>query len=856
MFHAPTTEFPSRYLDAVVYYQSGTGVVVTFAFMTESYPVLDALDKLRQVLFTQRLALLQAPPGAGKSTILPLQLLHEGWLAGRKIVLLEPRRLAAKSVAGRMAQLLGEEPGETVGYRIRFETLTSKHTRIEVVTEGLLTRMIQHDNALEDVGLVIFDEFHERSLHADLALSLCGQIKNLLRDDLRILIMSATLDAEKIATALGRPPVITSLGKQFEVDLRYVSRTDADEPMVNAVTRQIRNALRDQSGDVLVFLPGAGEIKRVAALLEGDESISIHPLYGDLPFRKQQDAILPHPAGMRKVVLATSIAETSLTIQNITTVIDCGYSRVPRFDPRSGFTRLETVRVTRDVADQRAGRAGRLRPGVCYRLWTEGTQRNLLPSRQSEILEADLSSWLLELASWGVTDVHDLIWIDTPPAGHVEQAKALLRELDALDSSHRITAKGKAMVKLPAHPRIAHMLLSAASPVDQSIAADLAALLDERDPLSREHGVDVRLRLEELRRWRATGKSAINWERIERAASAWRRMLHLNSDSTPIDGYTVGRLLMEAYPDRIARQMEKHSMRYKLVNGRVARLLENDPLVREEWLAIAQLDSGASEGKIFLAAPLNEQDLIEKSNEKDVVEWSAERGMIHAVAEKRIGSIVMGSRPLTKISEAERIPVLCAAVRQEGLKLLNWGEAQEAWQARVLSLRHWVGSDWPDVTSENLIETCEQWLAPFLSEVSKRSDFQRLNLPSILTSVLSWEQSRLLDRLAPARLEVPSGSMIMLNYFNDGRAPVMEVRLQEIFGLLETPTVNEGKTRILLHLLSPGFKPVQVTQDLRSFWQNTYHEVRKELRMRYPKHSWPEDPWTAKAIRGAVKRKN
>lgn len=823
--------------------------------MAESYPVLEILNELRQTLSSQRLAILQAPPGAGKSTVLPLNLLNEDWLKGQKIILLEPRRLAARSIAGRMAQLLKEKVGETVGYRIRFESAIGERTRIEVVTEGLLTRLMQSDNSLEGVGLVIFDEFHERSLHADLALALCCQIRSLLRDDLRILIMSATLESERISSALGGWPIIRSGGRQFPVSVQYHGQPH-DVSLVNSVVTCIRQAAREQAGDILVFLPGAGEINRVASTLAESVDFSVHALYGDLPFSQQQEAILPHPDGRRKVVLATSIAETSLTIENVTTVIDGGFARSPRFDPHSGLTQLETVRVTQDVADQRCGRAGRLGPGVCYRLWTEGMHRNLLPSRQPEIADADLSSLMLELACWGTTDFEELTWIDLPPAGHVEQAKDLLVQLGALDGHHKITPKGKAMARLAAHPRISHMLLSAVSVSEKALAADVAALMDERDPMGREVGADITLRLEALRRWRSTGKGNTNWQRMAQAASAWCRTLQVPVSNDPIHSYDVGKLVMEAYPDRIARQTGKNSSRYKLVNGRIARLTEGDPLVTEPWLAIAQMDSGGGEGKIFLAAALEESTVATHAVVKEVVEWSSEKGMIHAVCEKRIGSIVVEARPLSQFSAELKLRVLCEAIRQEGLKLLPWGDAEVSWQARVLSLRHWRGADdWPDVTNDYLIQTCEGWLAPFLEGVSKRLDFQRLDLNAVLSSILSWEQGQQLERLAPARLPVPSGSLIRLNYFPDGRPPVMEVRLQEIFGMLETPTVNEGRTKIIMHLLSPGFKPVQVTQDLRSFWQTTYHDVRKELRMRYPKHAWPEDPWTATAVRGAVKRK-
>ncbi len=828
-----------------------------FAFVTHPYPVLEIIAPLRQALQKNPVVILQAPPGAGKSTVLPLQLLNESWLRDKKMIMLEPRRLAARSVAMRMAEELNEEAGATVGYRVRFESVVSKQTRIEVVTEGILTRMIQTDNSLEDVGLVIFDEFHERSLQADLALALCYQAQQLLRDDLKILIMSATLEGKKISALFNNAPVITSTGKQYPISFHYLA-PEKDVKIAAATTRVVRKALREQSGDMLVFLPGAGEIQRVQSALE-EENISalVVPLYGDLPFKKQQEAILPHPQGLRKIVLATSIAETSLTIEGITTVVDSGYSRVPRFDPRSGLTRLETIRVTRDAADQRAGRAGRLGPGVCYRLWSEATHHQLLPARQPEMLEADLASLMLELANWGIQNLNELTWITVPPEGAVMQARELLHQLEALENN-KITARGKEMLKLPTHPRIAHMLLSVTKAMEVCLATDIASILEERDPLPKEAGADLSLRVEVLRKWRSGERVSAErnvLDRIERLASSWRRIFKLQTNnSNPVDA-EVGKLVAEAYPERIARQQEKQDVRYKLANGRVVRLPEHDPLHRETWLAVAQLDAGSGEGKIFLAAPLIEDDLLHRATESEIVKWDAERGMITAQLERRIGNVVLSSRTVSKISDEQRIKILCEAVREEGLNLLGWDEAQREWQGRVLSLRTWRPEEnWPDVRDENLLKSTEEWLAPFLTNVSKRNDFQRLELQNMLAGLIPWELTSKLDKLAPSRLQVPSGSFIKLNYFTDGRPPVMEVRLQEMFGLLETPTINEGRTKILLHLLSPGYKPVQVTQDLKSFWQTTYHEVRKELRMRYPRHHWPEDPWTAEAVRGAKKR--
>lgn len=818
-----------------------------------TYPVLDIIPALKEELMTQSTVILQAPPGAGKSTILPLELLREPWFGDKKIVMLEPRRLAARSVAMRMASLLEEEAGETIGYRVRFENKVSARTKIEVVTEGILTRMIQTDNALENVAMVIFDEFHERSLQADLALALTLQVQSVLRADLRVLVMSATLESELLSDRLNAP-ALTSSGRQYPVNIIHVP-IDKDVRIANAVTSTIMKALREQRGDMLVFLPGAGEINRVQQQLEeANVSALINPLYGDLPFKQQQDAILPDKNGARKIVLSTSIAETSLTIEGITTVIDSGYARVPRFDPRSGLTRLETIRVTKDAADQRAGRAGRLGPGVCYRLWSAAEERNLQPARKPEILEADLTSLVLELAQWGIDDVNQLNWITKPAAGAISQAKELLTELEALDQN-KITLRGKEMLRLPTHPRIAHMLLATDN---KALAADVAALLEERDPLLRDSGSDLSLRVEVLRKWRTgervNAERAV-LERIERLASAWRKLFSVQADNSAPADEDVGRLVMEAYPERIAWQQEKLSLRYRLANGRTALLPQNDPLMREEWLAIADLDAGSKEGKIFLAAPVNKTYLLTHAKEQEVVKWDAERGIITAQLENRIGSVILATKPIQKISDELRVKILCNALQEEGLKLLNWSEGNVQWQARVLSLRAWRKDEhWPDVSTERLIETAETWLAPFLGSANKRSDLQRLDVQPMMDSILSWEQQQILNKLAPTRLQVPSGSQISVQYFPNGEPPVLEVRLQEMFGLPETPVVNEGRTKVLLHLLSPGYKPVQVTQDLKSFWHTTYHEVRKELRMRYPKHHWPEDPWTAEAVRGVKRR--
>ncbi len=824
--------------------------------MTDQLPIVEIIPEIKKKLEQHNTIILQAPPGAGKSTILPLQLLDEPWLKGKKILILEPRRLAARAVANRMSSLLNEQVGTTVGYRVRFDNKISKQTRIEVLTEGILTRMLQQDNTLEDIGLVIFDEFHERSLHADLALALCREMQMVLREDLRILIMSATLDGEKLSSLLGNAPILTSAGRQYPIELFYLApENDVALPMQMA--KAIRKALVAHEGDVLAFLPGAGEIQRTQELLEKELSnISIHPLFGDLPQQKQQEAILPHPQGKRKVVLATSIAETSLTIEGIKIVVDSGYCRSPRFDPKTGLTRLDTIRVTQDMATQRAGRSGRMAPGVCYRLWHEATHQHLLPHRNPEIMEADLAPTLIELAQWGIQDMQTLSWLSPPPSAAVAQAEYLLEELGAIDSK-KITSRGKEMLCFPTHPRIAHLLLEGKQFGLIALATDIAAVLEERDPLQKEAGANLTLRIEALRKWRnkefvSADKNVL--ERIERLASQWRKLFSIAQENiAPVD-QEVGKLVAAAYPERLAKQREQ-SHRYRLANGKIVKLNEHDPLSHESYLAVAHLDSGTTEGKIYLAAPIGLTDILHLATEKTVINWDAQNGILIARNEKRIGDIILESKPLKIIPEEEKVKILCEVIRKEGLSIFNQTEQLTEWKARLACLAKWRPDDkWPDLSDEHLLNTLEEWLSPYITSVKKREDFLKLDLFTILSGLLSYQQTQLLETLAPSKIKVPSGSSISLTYQSDGTSPVLAVRLQEMFGLLDTPTVNEGKIKVILHLLSPGYKPVQVTQDLKSFWKNTYPEVRKELRVRYKRHHWPEDPWTAEAVAGAKKR--
>ena len=823
----------------------------------DQYPIAEIVDEIKETLNLQTTVILQAPPGAGKSTILPLELLKANWLGDKKIILLEPRRMAARSVAQRMADLLDEEVGKTVGYRVRFDQRVSEKTRIEVVTEGILTRRLQQDNTLEGVGMVIFDEFHERSLHSDLSLALCRDLQQVLREDLRILIMSATLDGEQLSAILDGAPIVTSKGRQYPIDVRYTA-IDTNAPISSEIAGVISKTLKEETGDILVFLPGVREIQQTAdALTERYGDLAICPLYGELSLSAQQDAIKPDAQQRRKVVLATSIAETSLTIEGIHIVIDSGLARVPKFDPNSGMTKLETIKVTQDAADQRAGRAGRIGPGIAIRLWTEATHNYLKPQRVPEIMEADLAPLVLELAQWGVKNIQSLTWVTAPPTGSVEQARTLLQELHAL-KNETITTEGKTLASLPTHPRTAHLLLKGKENNILPLAIDLVCILEERDALGKHAGADIALRVDALRAWRAGRRyqgDKFVFERIERSVQSWRKIFLLKSSDYEFDADAIGLLIAAAYPERIAKLVDAASARYRMANSRNVRLHENDVLVKEEWLAVAHADAGVGEGRIYWAAPLNPQLLTDRMEQHVRIRWDEGKGILLQQEEMRIGSLIVSSKPLKDVNEELRTKALCGAVRKEGFKLLNWDEGCEQWQARILSIKQWRPTEeWPDVSMEGLLETIEEWLPFYLKNVKRREDFKKIPLQEVLNTILPWEQSQVLAKLAPTHIDVPSGSSIALEYKTDASSPVLSVRLQELFGLTDTPTVNEGRTKVMIHLLSPGYKPVQVTQDLKSFWANTYPEVRKELRMRYPRHSWPEDPWNAEAVRG-VKRK-
>jgi ATP-dependent helicase HrpB len=819
---------------------------LSFNALDISLPVAEVIPDLRNKLHGQNTLILNAPPGAGKSTLLPLALMEEPWLDGKKIIMLEPRRLAAKSIATRMADLLQEKAGERVGYRVRFDTCISAKTRIEVVTEGILTRMLQNDNALENVGLVIFDEFHERNINADLALALCRDAQQVIRPDLRILVMSATLNLPQLQSVLSCDTLVSE-GKLFPVHINYTGETDLMF-LPEQCARVIYQAAQERAGDILAFLPGEAEIKKCAEQLTplGD-SFAIHPLYGQLNYKEQWLAISPNKFGKRKIVLATSIAETSLTIEGVSVVVDSGFTRSSRFDIKSGLSKLETLRISKDAAAQRAGRAGRLGPGYCYRLWSEATQQRLSEHRVPEILETDLCDLMLDLAQWGVKDVHALCWMDAPPKAAMASAIDTLHQINALESN-RITEHGKKIHQLACHPRIAHMLLMADDITHQQLACDIAAVLEERDPLPRESGIDICLRIEGLRRARQNGPGNA-WRRLEKVAASYCNMLRLGINNNAVDPFAVGLLIAFAYPERIASARPGNNAQFQLANGRIAVAGHKDDLAHEPWLAIAHMDMREGLGKIFLAAPLNPKDLISMVAEKEVVAWDSHKGGLVATKELKIGALVLQSKPIQQIDPSLIESAISKAIENEGEALLNIDEIFIQLQNRLKSLALWnPDQHWPSADTEDLLKNNKSWLSPYYAQARKIDDLKKIDLSAALKNSLAYVQQQNLAKLAPEKIEVPSGSHIPITYMANGAAPVLSVRLQEVFGLSETPKVNGGKMPVVMHLLSPGYKPVQVTSDLKSFWNILYFEVKKELQRRYPKHAWPDDPWTAPAV--------
>ncbi len=815
--------------------------------------------------------MLSAPPGSGKTTVAPLALLAEPWLAGRTILMLEPRRLAARLAAAFMARQLGEEVGRTVGYRVRFEAKVSAATRVEVVTEGVFTRRMQADPELAGVGLVIFDEFHERSLQADLALALCLDVMSGLREDLKLLVMSATLDIGAVSRLLDNAPVVLGTGQSYPVGVEYCRVVQPFQAQPREIAKQvaatIHKALNEQPGDILAFLPGAAEIRHTQALLNTDlppAEIAIHPLYGDLSLAAQTAAVQPDREGRRRIILATPIAETSITIEGIHTVVDSGWKRSPQFDPNSGLSRLTTQRISHASATQRTGRAGRLGPGHCYRLWSMGEDHGLKPFDPPEILTADLSQLVLDLARWGVHTPEALRWLDPPPAGHFAQAQSVLLALGALDQQGRITPLGSKMAELPAHPRLGHMLMAAAKQDATDLACDLAALLSERDIIKgRERSADIEDRLHALAVFRSDGPAAA--KALDADTDACRRVVqtsrqlreHLpkpannktKNTAAATPAATAGELLALAFPDRIGQRRAEGRGQYKLTSGRGAVLPAHDRLASHEYLAVAELDAGKIEGRIFLAAPLARQALVslfaDRLQREEKVSWDEQRATVKPQRLVRLGELVLEAAPLAKPSAEAVLTALLSGIRSLGLAALPWSDKAQELQARLESMRLWQPeAGWPEVSDACLVESLEQWLAPYLTGMRSAEHLKKLDLFTILTALLDWQQQSQLDREAPTHLTVPSGSRIKLRY-TPGEAPVLAVRLQEMFGLADTPKVCNNTVPVLLHLLSPAQRPMQITQDLRGFWEGAYHEVKKELRGRYPKHHWPDDPWQA-----------
>ena len=826
-----------------------------------SYPVDELLPLLGTTLAQSLNVVLQAPPGAGKTTRVPLALLKAEWLQDKKIIMLEPRRIAARAAARFMAASLGEAVGETVGYRVRLDSKVGPRTRIEVVTEGILTRMLQDDPALESVGVVIFDEFHERNLNSDLGLALCLDAQQGLRDDLRLVVMSATLDGAAVSKLLNDAPMLTSEGRSYPVDIRHrpvpVQFSRDRRGFLQAVARQIVNTLAEEAGSVLVFLPGTAEIHQVHTALQElitQSDVVLAPLYGQLSAAEQDAAIQPTPAGQRKVVLATSIAETSLTIDGIRMVIDCGLMRTPRFDPNTGLTQLVTQSVSQASAAQRCGRAGRTQAGVCYRLWSESS--HLVPQSNPEIIDADLAPLLLELAQWGVTDVTSLRWLDIPPAPHVAQARDLLQQLGALDMTGKITSHGIAMAKWGAHPRLAHMMLRAKAIGAGALACEIAALLNERDVMrgsARES--DLQLRIDALHERSRSGEIDQGALRqVRQTAQQWQRQLQLKP-SEQNDIQLTGVLVAFAYPDRIGRQRDARGHRYLLSNGRGAMLAEGDMLSKEEFIVAAHLD-GAREARIFLAAAIQQHQLekyhVDLIQTQDFVRWDERNSCVRARRQQRIGEVILADEEWRDADPESIQQALLEGIRLQGLSCLPWSDSARELQARVIFLYTQLGNNWPDLSDAALAASLEDWLLPYLTGMSRLSHLTRLNLHDILLARLPWELQSQLNELAPTHLTVPSGSRIRLDYSQS--PPVLAVRLQEMFGLTDTPRIANGKVAVLLHLLSPAQRPVQITQDLAGFWQTSYHDVKKDLKGRYPKHHWPDDPLQAQPTARAKRR--
>jgi ATP-dependent helicase HrpB len=816
-------------------------------------PISPVLPEIARRLAAGHLVL-SAPPGSGKTTLVPLALLDAPWLADQKIVILEPRRPAARMAAHRMAGLLGEKVGETIGYQVRFERRIGPRTRIEVLTEGLLLRRLQADPELSDTGLVIFDEFHERSLSGDLSLSLCLDA-SALREDLRLMPMSASLDGAGLAELLGAEH-IEAKGRSHPVQIHHLTRDPAPDERLRRLAGLVRQALDRHQGDLLVFLPGKGEIRRLHDLLEAALAADIRlcALHGEIP-AAEQDAIIRGEGDGRRVILATDIAETSLTIEGIGVVIDSGLNRKPRFDPCTGLSRLHTGFISQASALQRAGRAGRLGPGHCYRAWSEARQQRLEPRIRPEILDADLAPMMLELAGWGVNDPAQLRWITPPPAAQVEQGKALLRQLAAIDAAGLITPNGQAMLRLPTHPRLAHLLVAAGSTGDRQLSADIAALLGERDPARQTNDSDIRTRLTALQAYRRGAQPAgFDTGALRRIDAAARQLLRLSPDRAEACGTrSPGAALALAFPDRIGRARAPGSPDYLLRNGRAASLRPHDGLVGAPFLVAAALDAGSEQGRIWLAAPIAQEEIedlfadqIERQRE---VEWDETAGAARVWQRERLGALVLTQRNVP-IQPQDDVPgLLLKQVRRHGLTLFgNIAPLRQLQGKLALLHRHDPESDWPDITDPALLASLDAWLAPWLDGISTLKQLRAVDIVAAVESLLGWERRQRLMELLPDSYQTPAGTRRPIEYPPDGE-PILRAPLQEMLGEADTPRIAHGRIPLTLHLLSPAMRPLQITRDLAHFWVNTYTEVRKEMRGRYPKHHWPEDPLTARACR-------
>ena len=814
------------------------------------FPIAPLLPAIRDSLAAHPRLVLEAPPGAGKTTQVPLALLDAPWLRAKKILMLEPRRIAARAAAGFMSKQRGEELGATIGYRIRFEARVSAATRIEVVTEGILTRLIQDDPELSEIGAILFDEFHERHLHGDLGLALALDVQAQLRPDLRLVLMSATLDGERLAQFLDAPR-LTAEGRSFPVRIAYPPR-QGQEPAEAQLKRAVQTALAETDGDVLVFLPGQREIAQAERLLAGaiGAELAIVPLHGELSLEQQSAALAPDAPGRRRIVLATNVAESSVTLPNVRAVVDTGLAREPRFDPNSGFSRLETVTISQASADQRAGRAGRVAAGVCYRLWPQS--QRLEPSRRPEIAQVELSALLLELRTWGGADLR---FVDPPPSGALAQAEELLRQLVALDAGSKLTALGRRLLALGTHPRLAAMLASARTPRDAALACDLVALIEARDPLRglARRRDDLASRWQALAAFRA-GRAPPDADRgalaaIDQAARQWRRRLRIDAVADDASAHELGDVVLHAFPDRIARQLTNAPRRYQLANGRGARLFDDSVLYGEPWLVISELRLDDGDSLIQRAAPLDlarlQREFPTRFIEEDLVRWDADARAVTAQRVRRFDRLLLESKPLGKPDPGLCRAALLDGVRALGLAALPWTESQQQWRARVASLRSWMPElGLPDVSDAALLAGLDDWLGPFLTGKTRLAQLAAEELGEALRAPLDHARRQALERYAPAAIRVPSGMERRIEYALDA-PPVLAVKLQELFGLADGPRVADGRRALVLHLLSPAGRPLQVTQDLKGFWERTYPEVKKEMKGRYPKHPWPDDPWSA-----------